>query len=55
MASYHQVQYQKKTNNQILRKRSDRRTRMFIGRCPTNVKRPLEIQFPSYYWNKNVK
>ena len=50
MVSYHHVQYQKKTNDPILRKLSDGRTdgqtdgqrdeSDFIGRCPTNVERP---------------
>ena len=46
--SYHHVQYQKKTNNPILKKFSDGRTdgqtdehtdgrKYFIGRCLTNV------------------
>ena len=48
--SYHHVQYQKKTNDPILRKRSDGHTdgrtdgqadeSDFIGRCPANVDRP---------------
>ena len=46
MESHHRVQYQKKTNDPIFRKFSDRRTDRqtnesdFIGRCPTNVERP---------------
>ena len=54
MISYHHVQYQKKTNDPILRKFSDGRTdgrtgrqterqtgeNDIIGRCPTNVERP---------------
>ena len=49
---YHDpVQYQKKTNDPILRKLSDGRTEGrtdrqtdesdFIGQCPTNVERPI--------------
>ena len=46
MLSYHHVQYQKKTNDPILRKLSDGSTdgqtdkSDFIGSCPTNVERP---------------
>ena len=46
MVSYHHVQYQKKTNDPILRKlskgRKDRQTDEsdFIGHCPTNVEHP---------------
>ena len=50
MVSYHHVQYQKKTNDPILRKLSDGGTDRrktdesdFIGLCPTNVERPIEI------------
>ena len=53
MVSYRHVQYQKKTNDPILRKLSDewtdRRTdgqtdwSDFIGHCPTNVECPKDI------------
>ena len=53
MVSYYHVQYQKKTIDPILRKFSDGRTdgpterqtkeSDFIGRCPTNVKRPKKV------------
>ena len=53
MVSYHHVQYQKKTNDPILSKLSsdgqtdgqtDKQTNKsdFIGRCPTNVERPIK-------------
>ena len=48
--SYHHVQYQKKTNDPVLRKPSDRRTdgqaqeSDFIGRCPTNRNQQEVIQ-----------
>ena len=50
MVSYHHVQYQKKTNDPILRKLSDKRTDEwmdksdFIGRCPTNVECLITIR-----------
>ena len=53
MVSYHHLQYQKKNNEQILRKpsdgRKDKRTdgqtdeSDFIGRCRTNVELPISI------------
>ena len=53
MVSYHHLQYQKKNNDQILRKpsdgRKDKRTdgqtdeSDFIGRCRTNVELPISI------------
>ena len=48
MVSYHHVQYQKKLNNPILRKLSDRQMGRwtdksdFIGRYKTNGKHPIE-------------
>ena len=52
MVSYHHVQYQKKLmiqswENLVTDRQTDRRTDRqtdesdFIGRCPTNVKRPI--------------
>ena len=53
MVSYHHLQYQKKNNDPILRKPSDRRKDKrtdgqtdesdFIGRCRTNVELPISI------------
>ena len=46
MVSYHHVQYQKKTNDPIFRKFSDRQTERqfdesdFIGCCPTYIDHP---------------
>ena len=55
MVSYHHVQYQKKTDDPILRKLSDGQTdgqtdgqseeSDFIGRCPTNVERLIMQKF----------
>ena len=59
MVSYHHVQHQTNTNDLILRQLSDGRTdgrihgqtdkqrneSDFIGRCPTNVKRPIGTAF----------
>ena len=53
MDSYDHVQYQRKTNDPIMKKVSDRRTdgrtdrqtdeSYLIGRCPTNFERPIVI------------
>ena len=63
MISYHHVQYQKKTNDPILRKFSegwtngwkDRQTDEsdFIGCCPTNVEHPKDKKLRNYSKIKN--
>ena len=63
MISYHHVQYQKKTNDPILRKFSDGWTNGwkdrqtdesdFIGCCPTNVEHPKDKKLRNYSKIKN--
>ena len=61
MVIYHHVQYQKKTNDSILKKCSDGQTNRqthksdFIGRCPTRVERSIKIKHPYIHKLKSLR